>query len=161
MGRPAVEPIGLQLARTAKVVSRAFDDALVRVGGSLPTWLVLVSLTTRRHGAQRELAEAVGVEGPTLTHHLNRMEAAGLITRTRDPTNRRVHQVELTEAGQATFERLLGAVTAFDQQLRRGLTKNELDTISGILGRLRANTATDTTAPSGAVAPVPRTKART
>jgi MarR family transcriptional regulator for hemolysin len=144
-GPPAAEPIGLQLARTAKVVRRAFDDALARVGGSLPTWLVLVSLTARRHGAQRELADAVGVEGPTLSHHLNRMEAAGLITRTRDPANRRVHQVELTEAGEATLQRLLGAVTAFDQQLRRGLTKKELDAISGILSRLRANAATDKT----------------
>jgi MarR family transcriptional regulator, transcriptional regulator for hemolysin len=70
MGPPATEPIGLELARTAKLVSRAFDDALAQVGGSLPTWLVLVSLTARRHGAQRELAEAVGVEGPTLTHHV-------------------------------------------------------------------------------------------
>ena len=41
-------------------------------------WLVLVSLKRQRHGAQRELADAVGIEGPTLTHHLNRMETAGL-----------------------------------------------------------------------------------
>jgi MarR family transcriptional regulator, transcriptional regulator for hemolysin len=146
-GPPATEPIGLQLARTAKVVSRAFDDALALVGGSLPTWLILVSLTARRHDAQRELADAVGVEGPTLTHHLDRLEAAGLITRTRDPANRRVHQVELTEAGKAPFQRLLGAVTAFDQRLRRGLTEKELDATSGILSRLRANAATAKAAP--------------
>jgi MarR family transcriptional regulator for hemolysin len=146
-GPPAMEPIGLRLARTAKVVSRAFDDTLADVGGSLPTWLVLVSLKSQRHGAQRELAETVGVEGPTLTHHLNRMEAAGLITRTRDPANRRVHQVELTPVGEATFQRLLGAVTAFDQKLRSGLTKRDLDTIGRIFDRLRANTATDTTEP--------------
>src|SRR3954447_20549334 len=93
MAEPSVEPIGLQLARTAKVVSGAFDDALVEAGGSLPTWLVLVSLKTGRHRMQRDLAEAVGVEGPTLTHHLNRMEADGLVTRTRDPENRRTHVV--------------------------------------------------------------------
>jgi MarR family transcriptional regulator, transcriptional regulator for hemolysin len=139
MGPPTTEPIGLQLARTAKTVSRAFDDALAQVGGSLPTWLVLVSLKARRHGAQRELAEAVGVEGPTLTHHLNRMEAAGLITRTRDPDNRRVHQVELTDAGEATFQRLLGTVTAFDRQLRTGFSKKEIDTVAGLLHRLQAN----------------------
>src|SRR5438874_1026032 len=84
MAAPTTGPIGLQLARTAKTVSRAFDDALAGGGGSLPLWLVLVSLKGRVHGAQRHLAEAVGVEGPTLTHHLNRMEAAGLVTRRRD-----------------------------------------------------------------------------
>ena len=111
MDEPTTEPIGLQLTRTAKAVSRAFDDALAEVGGSLPTWLVLVSLKSRTHGAQRELAAAVGIEGPTLTHHLNRMEASGLVTRRRDPANRRVHRVELTEAGEATFARLLEAVS--------------------------------------------------
>jgi hypothetical protein len=65
-----IEPIGLLLARTAKRVSRAFDDALGDAGGSLPQWLILVSLKGRVHGAQRALAEAIGVEGPTLTHHL-------------------------------------------------------------------------------------------
>ena len=42
----------------------------------MPVWLVLVSLKARSHGTQRNLAEAMGIEGPTLTHHLNRMEAA-------------------------------------------------------------------------------------
>src|SRR3981081_869394 len=125
-GAPVVEPIGLQLTRTAKVVSRAFDDALATVDGSLPEWLILVSLKTQRHGAQRDLAEAVGIEGPTLTHHLNRMELAGLVTRTRDPENRRVPRGELTEAGDAAFLRLASAVRAFDARLRAGFTDKEL-----------------------------------
>lgn len=139
MPPPPTEPIGLELARTAKLLSRAFDDALVAVGGSLPTWLVLVSLKSQHHNAQRELAEAVGIEGPTLTHHLNRMETAGLVTRTRDPQNRRVHRVELTVAGEAAFERHLETVVAFDQRLRAGITDKEAAVLSGLLGRLRAN----------------------
>jgi MarR family transcriptional regulator for hemolysin len=139
MGRPSVEPIGLQLTRTSKVVSRAFDDALAEVGGSLPVWLVLVSLKGQRHAAQRHLAQAVGVEGPTLTHHLNRMERAGLVTRTRDPDNRRVHRVELTPAGDAAFRHLLGAVTAFDRRLRTGFTDEEITALGRLLTRLRAN----------------------
>jgi MarR family transcriptional regulator, transcriptional regulator for hemolysin len=139
MNASSREPIGLHLTRSAKVVSRAFDDALVEVGSSLPTWLVLLSLKSRRHGAQRELAEAVGIEGPTLTHHLNRMETAGLVTRARDPENRRVHHVELTEAGEAAFQRLLVRLIAFDQQLRVGFTDKEIATLDGLLDRLQAN----------------------
>ena len=141
MGPPSREPIGLQLTRTAKGVSRAFDDALAEKGGSLPMWLILVSLKGQRHGAQRELAEAVGVEGPTLTHHLNRMETAGLVTRTRDPANRRVHRVELTEAGEAVFQRLLATVIAFDARLRTGFTDEEISALGSVFGRLRANVA--------------------
>ncbi len=147
VGPPAVDPIGLQLARTAKAVSRAFDDALGSVGGSLPMWLVLMSLKAQRHGAQRDLAAAVGVEGPTLTHHLNRMEASGLVTRTRDPQNRRVHQVELTKDGEALFLQLLDAVRSFDHQLRRGLSQDEIDVLSDVLARLTANASGPTLRP--------------
>jgi MarR family transcriptional regulator for hemolysin len=141
MAQPEIEPIGLQVTRTAKVLSRAFDDALAAGGGSLPRWLVLVSLMSASHGTQRDLAGAVGVEGPTLTHHLNRMEAAGLVTRRRDPENRRVHQVELTADGEAAFRGLLQYVAAFDEQLRAGFTDDELALLRGLLYRLRANAA--------------------
>jgi len=141
VGPPDAEPIGLLLTRTAKVVSRSFDDALTEAGGSLPTWLVLVSLKGQEHGAQRELAEAVGIEGPTLTHHLNRMEADGLVTRRRDPDNRRVHRVKLTDAGEAAFRRLLQTVAAFDARLRAGFSDRELTELRGLLERLPTNVA--------------------
>lgn len=88
---------------------------------------------------QRELAEAVGVEGPTLTHHLNRMEAAGLVTRDRDPENRRAHLVGLTAEGEAAFDRMRGAVVTFDRRLRTGLTDAQVDELSGLLSQLRDN----------------------
>src|SRR5205823_15057810 len=136
---PVHEPIGLRVARTAKVLSRAIDEALAETGSSRPTWLVLVSLKGKDHGAQRELADAVGIEGPTLTHHLNRMEAAGLVTRRRDPDNRRVHRVELTGAGEAAFQGLLATVIGFDQRLRAGFTSEDIATLMHLLARLRAN----------------------
>lgn len=139
MPRPAIEPIGLQLNRTAKLVSRAFDEALAAAGGSLPMWLVLVSLKGLPHGNQRDLASAAGIEGPTLTHHLNRMEAAGLLQRSRDPENRRVHRVQLSAEGEALFQRLRQAVVAFDRGLRAGIGADELAVLSGLLERLRNN----------------------
>ena len=101
VGPPRTEPIGQHLVRASKAVSRAFDEALAAPRCSHPVWQILLSLQGRRHRAQRELAEAVGIEGPTLTHHLNRLELAGLVVRMRDPQNRRVHLVDLTPAGQA------------------------------------------------------------
>jgi MarR family transcriptional regulator, transcriptional regulator for hemolysin len=139
--RPSRPPIGLHLARTAKLVSRAFDDALAQAGGSVPIWLVLISLKSQQVRNQRELAEAVGIREATLTHHLNAMDEQGLITRRRDPANRRVHQVELTEAGEDAFQRLRGAATAFDQRLRAGLSGDEVSQLEALLGRLAANVA--------------------
>jgi MarR family transcriptional regulator for hemolysin len=86
---------------------------------------------------QRELAEAVGIEGPTLTHHLNRMEAAGLVTRHRDTENRRIHRVALTDEGTAMFHRLRHAVAAFDRRLRAALTDDQIRQLGELLGGLR------------------------
>jgi MarR family transcriptional regulator, transcriptional regulator for hemolysin len=137
--RPARLPIGLSLSRVARVVSRAFDEALGEAGGSLSTWLVLLNLKTGRAANQRELAEAVGVTEATLTHHLNAMEKAGLVTRRRDADNRRIHVVELSDAGEAAFLRLRDAAIAFDRRLRRGMSADELATLDGLLGRLAGN----------------------
>jgi MarR family transcriptional regulator, transcriptional regulator for hemolysin len=139
MGRPTREPLGLYLTRVSRIVSRAFDDALAEAGGSLPVWLVLISLKSRQLASQRELADAVGVQGATLSHHLNAMEAAGLVTRRRDPRNRRLHVVELTPGGNALFVRLRDVAFAFDQRLRAGLSGQDVDQLEALLARLREN----------------------
>lgn len=143
--RPQSTPIGLQLTRAARAISRAFDGALGAAGGSLPIWLVLVSLKTERGASQRELAATMGIREATLTHHLNAMETAGLLSRRRDPANRRIHLVELTSAGESAFLTLRRAAMTFDAQLRQGVSEQELAELSGLLDRLAANAG----APSG------------
>ena len=139
MGRPGREPLGLHLTRVSRTVSRAFDDALTQAGGSLPVWVVLISLKSGQIASQRELAGAVGIQGATLSHHLNAMESAGLVTRRRDPRNRRLHLVELTPDGDALFARLREAAFTFDQRLRAGLTEQDVDRLEALLDRLRDN----------------------
>jgi MarR family transcriptional regulator for hemolysin len=67
------------------------------------------------------------------------MEEAGLLTRRRDPRNRRVHVVELTEDGDALFHRLRKAATAFDRRLRSGLAEEDVAQLELLLGRLVDN----------------------
>lgn len=137
--RPSDTPLGIVLTRVGREVSRAFDDALAGAGGSLPLWLILLALKRHPQANQRELAEQVGIQGATLTHHLNALEEGGLLTRRRDPANRRVHLVELTESGEAAFQRLRAAAMAFDRQLRAGLSEAEIEGMRSVLGRLREN----------------------
>ncbi len=155
MPRPDRPPIGLVLARTAKAVTRAFDARLVEAGGSLPIWLVLLSLRTRRLGTQRELAEAIGIQGASLSHHLNPMENDGLPTRRRDPANRRVHVGELTPSGEAMFDRLRAAAVTHDERLQTGLTGADVERLAELLDRMRSNVADNgspSRSPAGAIA---------
>jgi MarR family transcriptional regulator for hemolysin len=136
-GQP--EPIGLEITRTGRALSREFNDALTAAGGSLPQWLVLITLKQGDHRMQRDIAAAIGIEGATLTHHLHRMEADGFIRRRRGAGDRRSQLVELTPAGEELFSRLLNAVIQFDERLRRGMSDRELASLRRLLERLRAN----------------------
>ena len=143
--QPGGTPIGVLLTNVSRDISRAFDAALEAVGGSRSSWLVLMALKRGPLRNQRELAAVVGVEGATLSHHLNGMEAAGLVTRRRDPANRRMHLVELTPAGEDAFLRMLGTVVAFDRQLRSGIDEADLAVVEQTLYRLLANVTTPIT----------------
>lgn len=136
-------PIGLQLARASKLVSRAFNDALAGAGGSLPIWLILSALRGEPPASQQRLASAVGIEGPTLTRHLDQLESAGLVRRTPHPGDRRAVQVELTPAGLALHGELLEVVIAFNRRLTAGLSEADLDAVRTGLAALETNARPD------------------
>jgi MarR family transcriptional regulator for hemolysin len=137
--RPEGIPIGRRLALTAKVVGAAFNAALAAEGGSLPSWLILSSLRGDRWSTQLDLARSLGIEGPTLTRHLENLERSGFVQRARSETDRRAVRVELTEAGEAAHGRMLGAVIAFNRQLQDGLSSDDLRFLDHLLARLGEN----------------------
>src|SRR3954468_15953257 len=106
MAQERAIPIGLQLARTARTVSQEFERAMAAAGGSAAAWQVLLLIRSGQWGTQSGLAQAMGVTAATMTHHLGWLEAQGFVRRWRDESNRRVQQVELTDAGIELFDRL-------------------------------------------------------
>ena len=132
-------PIGRHLHWVARIVQRSFNDALETAGGSQPVWLILLSVKVKDFDTQGELARAIGIEGPTLTHHLDAMEHDGLVIRRRDPDNRRATRVELTPAGDELFERLREEATRFDEQLRAGISTADLERVRWSLTRMAEN----------------------
>jgi len=140
-GSPPGRPIGLEVATTAKALTRAFNTALARAGGTQPIWLILLSLKQQPRRSQLDLARAVGIGNPTLTRHLDGLERAGLIVRLRDPDDRRNSHVELTDAGDELFFRLRNTAVTFDSRLRSGFSQDELDQLRGWLALLVNNSS--------------------
>jgi DNA-binding MarR family transcriptional regulator len=100
------------------------------------------SFPPRDRSAGRELADAVGIRRATLSHHQDGMEAAGQVTRRRDPASRRISLVEMTEEGTRLFLRLREAAVAHDQRLRAGLSDEEVARLATLLDTLAANATT-------------------
>src|SRR4051794_9611082 len=136
MNAPREMPMGLQLSKTARAVSQAFERAMAEAGGSAAAWQVLLLVRSGQWETQSGLAQAMGVTGATMTHHLNALEAQGLVRRWRDESNRRVQQVELTDAGIALFDRLREVATRHDKRLRSTLSEREAAQLSKLLHKL-------------------------
>jgi DNA-binding MarR family transcriptional regulator len=78
---------------------RRTEDGLSRTSAS-----VLNMLCARPHRVS-ELAEAQAVAQPTMTVALQRLEARGLLTRERDPDDKRATRAVITDAGRETLAR--------------------------------------------------------
>ena len=137
--RPPIEtPIGLRLTRTARAVNQAFERSMTEAGGSAAAWQVLLLVRSANWGNQAQMAQAMGITGATLTHHLNALEAQGLVHRWREPGNRRVQRTALTPAGEELFGRLRSVAVQHDERLRTRLTDGEIALLGELLDRLEA-----------------------
>src|ERR1700760_4742523 len=86
-----------------------------------------------------ELASRERIQRPTATRVLARLEEAGLIARTADPTDRRSSLMSATDAGVATLAELRERKDAFLAQRLDGLSPEDLATLdaaAGILERM-------------------------
>jgi MarR family transcriptional regulator for hemolysin len=85
----------------------------------------------------------MGIRQPTLSHHLDAMERSGLVTRTRDPGNRRVQRIAVTEVGEQVFLRLRRAAASFEGRLRAGLEDDDVAALRRLLAQLEDNARPD------------------
>ena len=131
------ERLGRVLGMTAKLARERFDQRLRSAGASFPMFVVLQHAAVSPAVSQRELASGIGIEGPTLVRHVDRLVADGLVRRVRDGRDRRLSRVELTDEGRAAVKRLGTVADGVDKELRGLFSPTELATLYELLGRIR------------------------
>jgi DNA-binding MarR family transcriptional regulator len=120
------------LSIAARSVLSVYRPLLEPMGLTHPQYLVMLALWGKSPLAVKELIEMLQLDGPTLSPLLKRLEAAGLVTRTRDPHDERQLRVDLTPRGHALREDALrippsvvaklGMSLGDLEELRNGLT---------------------------------------
>ncbi len=133
------EPLPREVALTGKAIREYFEDALAREGSTLATWIVLHGIERGSWENQRNLAKELRIEGATLTRHLDRIERDGLISRTRDPDDRRQVRAKLTPKGRALHRRLKSTAQEFGARAMTGLNDDDQANLRRILARIRQN----------------------
>lgn len=134
-------PLGRLLVFTAKAMRESFERALAEAGGSLGTWIVLNAISDEGFISQKALAGRFRVDGATITHHVDRAEAKGLVRRQVDPKDRRVRRLELTADGKRLYRRLAAVARAAEETLFAGLDEDDLAELRRCLETIHANVA--------------------
>jgi len=126
-----IDPLALEnqvcfsLAVAARSVVGLYRPILEPLGLTHPQYLVMLALWQHRTRSVGQLGEALQLDSATVSPLLKRLEAEGLVTRTRSRDDERVLVVGLTDAGSALRERATavpGEVVA-----RLGLELRRLD----------------------------------
>ena len=128
------DAIPLALNDLARGWRNRLDERLRPLGLSCAMWAVLRRLAQGKAAlTQRELAEAVGIEGPTLVRLLDRLELVGFARRVADPEDRRIKRVELSEAARADCDATLRAAQELSRELLRDIPEKDLETTRQVL----------------------------
>jgi DNA-binding MarR family transcriptional regulator len=86
-----------------------------------------------------DLCKVISYDAGAMTRMLDRLEAKGLIRRTRSSQDRRLMNLELTEEGRAAYPRMREISMSNANRFLRGFTKAEARQLEGFLNRMLEN----------------------
>ena len=119
------DPLTKRLTFLGRAIRDEFSARLAEYGCTISTWAVLSHVHASEGLSQAQLAAVIGIEGPTLARHLDRLCLEGLVARSRDAQDRRIVRVLLTPKGEKRWEELKDVRTRFDDHLTRDLTDDQ------------------------------------
>ena len=100
--------IGFIVNQAAKAFVKALDSELrQKVGVTVGQWKVMVILVNQNGLAQKEIAEKLALEGPTLIPIIDKMEKEGLVIRKVDPYDRRNNRIYRTEKANTLWNSMI------------------------------------------------------
>ncbi|WAH60278.1 MarR family transcriptional regulator [Pseudomonas silvicola] len=118
---------GMQLAQMSRGWRAELDRRLAGLGLSQARWLVLLHLARfQETPTQRELAQSVGVEGPTLARLLDSLETQGLVQRQAVLEDRRAKKIVLCEPARPLIEQIETIANALRAELFVGVDEAEM-----------------------------------
>ncbi len=147
---PETDPLALErqvcfaLSITNRAVLAVYRPLLEPLGLTHPQYLVMLTLWDhRKAGADphqplsvKDIAGTLQMDSATLSPMLKRLEALGLITRTRSALDERATDVNLTKGGAALRRRALAIPPAVVARL--GVDMSELQHLHEVLSRINS-----------------------
>ena len=136
----ASESLGISLSRTARLMRTRLDERLAPLGLTQAKWLILLYLS-KNGGAmpQKDIAESIGAEGPTVVRVLDGLERMELVERQGESADRRVKTVRLTPQAAIILARIMRITEEFRQEMWTGVPTSDMAAYERVMATLSQN----------------------
>ncbi|CAN5359546.1 MarR family winged helix-turn-helix transcriptional regulator [soil metagenome] len=133
------DTIGFLLGEATRIMRNRFDEYAQTKGITRPQWLVLIALMRQEPVNQTTLANYLEVEAMSLCRMADRLQAAGMLERRPDPTDRRVRLLYLSPAARELLGELRRHGAKVMEVATSGFTERQKDEFVESLEKVRAN----------------------
>lgn len=129
---------GLLLFGTARAWRTNLDRRLRPLGLTQGKWRTLIHLSQAGNKlTQKEIAERMGVEEPTLAGLLDRLQKDGWIQRRESPSDRRCKIVHLQRRSRAVLDEIFNTAHGLRHELMEDVSPDDLETCARVLRHIR------------------------
>ncbi|MEH6987457.1 MarR family winged helix-turn-helix transcriptional regulator [Cytobacillus firmus] len=118
--------------------SKVLNESLVPLGLYAAQWTIIYRLKTGGPSTQKEISSYLGVEAPTMTRTLARLEKSGWITRTAG-RDKREKLISLTDTAILEYDNWLAAVRSSESNVLQNITEEEISTMIRLMTKMREN----------------------
>lgn len=123
----------LKLGHVSRKWRTRLNARLRHTGLSQARWITLLRLSILGPIPQNELANHIGVEGPTLVRLLDGLEEQGFVVRKTQNGDRRVKCVHLTQAAQPVLKEITNISDELRSELLKGIPLTDLTAAHNVL----------------------------
>ncbi len=130
------ESVGFMMRRIVSHISREVDRELEPLGLTNAQWVPLLKLHLGCGSTAAELARESDLDAGSMTRLLDRLEAKQLCRRVRSVDDRRVVNIELTDAGRIAAQEIPKTLCGIQNACLAGFSVEEWQALKGFLRRI-------------------------
>lgn len=117
----------------------ASDPEVAALEVSAAQYVIIAQLAEQEANSSAQLCKSFSYDAGAMTRMVDRLEAKGLLERRRCTDDRRLVNLELTDAGKAIFPKMRLLSMQVQNRFLRGFSKEEVRVLEGFLGRILDN----------------------
>lgn len=134
------ELLGLRLGQLGRLWRAEVDKRLSPHGLTESRWRLLLALSRAQHPLrQKELADILGIQGPTLVRTLDRLEREGMVERRSTACDKRAKTIHLTQRAEPSLDTIQAVVESVREEIFQGTDPQDVATCLSVLDHLVAN----------------------